>query len=124
MNFRAYIACLPWGLLSMASSAQAATAVECLQFSVKPNGDAVLHNVCSDPVNLLYCVEADAGPRPCGEPSSLVVTLHYGVTEPLPGYVSAGKPQVRSAVCFYPEAPIHWSPETGVYHCKKTCVMC
>lgn len=124
MKLLTYIACLPGAMLAMASAAQAATAVECLQFTIKPNGDAEFHNMCSDPVNLLYCVEADASLRPCGEPSNLVVTLHYGVTEALPGFVSGGKPLVRSAVCFYPEAPIQWRPESGAYSCKKTCVMC
>lgn len=111
-------------LMVLSIPARAATAVECLQFSVKADGDAMLHNKCSDPLNLLYCVDGSAGERACTTPSSLVVTLHYGVSEPLPGYTAAGKPAVRSAVCFYPEAPIKWDPASGEYACKKTCVMC
>lgn len=103
----------------------AATAQECLQFEVRGNGDAVLFNRCSDPLNLLYCVESDSAARPCAQLSSLVVTLHYGVTETLAGYAAAGKPALRSAVCFYPEAPIEWKPAEGAtWGCKKTCVMC
>lgn len=116
---------LPAALLLAAAPAVAATAQECLQFEVKADGDAVLTNKCSDPLNLLYCVERDTGARPCSQPSGLVVTLHYGVSETLPGYVAAGKPAVRSAVCFYPEAPVDWKPAAGAtWGCKKTCVMC
>jgi len=112
-------------LLPMAAPAVAATAQECLQFEVKADGDAVLTNKCSDALNLLYCVESDSSARPCSQRSSLVVTLHYGVRETLPGYVAAGRPAVRSAVCFYPEAPIDWQPAAGAaWGCKKTCVMC
>lgn len=103
----------------------AATATECLRFEIKPNGDAQLINACSDPLNLLYCVESDQDERPCSTLSGPVITLHYGVAATLPGYVAAGKPVLHQAVCFYPQAPIDWKPgSVNGWGCKKTCVMC
>ena len=104
-------------------TARAATAVECLKFGLQPNGDAVMTNGCSDPLNLRWCVEGAEGPRGCAEPPALVVTLHYGIAETIAGYAAAGKSPVHRAVCFYPEAPIDWKPGGG-WGCKKTCVMC
>lgn len=98
---------------------------ECLKFEVIANGDAMFTNICSDVLNMQYCVDSAASTKSCARASIPVVTFHHGVSDRIPSYANHGKPPVHSAICVYPEAPVGWKPEKdSVYTCKKTCVMC
>lgn len=98
---------------------------ECLVFEVAANGDASYTNVCSDVINLMYCVDHADSEKSCTRDSIPVVTFHREVRETITGYATLGKPPIHSAICLYPQAPVGWKPmRDAPYTCKKTCVMC
>jgi hypothetical protein len=112
-------------LLTVGSIAAALEPRECLKFEVAANGDATFTNICSDVINMQYCVDNPASSKSCARASIPVVTFHHGVSDLIPSYAGQGNPPVYSAVCIYPEAPVGWKPERdGPHTCKKTCVMC
>jgi hypothetical protein len=104
---------------------QAADISGCLKFEVKPNGDAVLANVCNERLNVSYCVDRPESTRSCATKARDIVTLFPGMADTLPGYAAEGTGPVYWAVCIYPEAAVGWTPgPDSLYTCKKTCVMC
>ncbi len=116
---------LLWGLLAASPLATALEPRECLKFEVAANGDAAFTNICSDVLNMQYCVDSAASAKSCARASIPVVTFHHGVSDLIPSYASEGKPPIYSAICVYPEAPVGWKPKRdSPYTCKKTCVMC
>ena len=110
--------------LAMAPAASAADVGNCLNLVTRPGADAALTNVCTDWLNLMYCIDGGQATPACTDKPKDVVTLMTGDSVPLPGYDGrAGR--LRWAVCAYPEAPVGWQPAQGeAYVCKKTCVMC
>ena len=123
MNFPVLL----WSVLVLTISpiAAALEPKECLKLEVAAGGDATVTNICSDVLNIQYCVDNADSAKSCARASFPVVVFQYGASDLIPSYVSLGKPPVYSAICVYPEAPVGWKPERdSAYTCKKTCVMC
>ena len=113
------------GLAIVASVATAAEPRDCVKFALRADGTASFTNICSDTMNVMYCVDAPASPRSCAIKSDRVVNLLYGATEVIAGYSGDGKGAIHSAICAFPAAPVGWKPgPDSVVVCKKTCVMC
>lgn len=107
-----------------ASGVVAAELNDCVQFSAGADGAAQLTNVCSDRLNMMYCVDNDASPRACARHLGDVITLNPGSVERIPTYANDGRGQVHWGICVYPTAPVNWQPGAAEVTCKKTCVMC
>jgi hypothetical protein len=123
MNFSVLL----WSVVVLAVSPIAAALEprQCLKLEVAAGGDATVTNICSDVLNIQYCVDSAASTKSCSRASVPVMVFHYGVSDLIASYVDLGKPPVYSAICVYPEAPVGWKPEhDSAYTCKKTCVMC
>lgn len=104
------------------AAAYAGSVRDCLKVEAKSSGSAVLTNVCSQRLNVMYCVQSARAQRSCTNKPADVTTLFPGTAAALVGYDGA---PVHWAVCIYPEAPVAWDhgPDHA-YSCKKTCVMC
>jgi hypothetical protein len=95
---------------------------DCLKMEAKPGATAVLVNVCSQRLNVMYCIQSAQSRRSCAGKPTDVTTLFPAASTGLADYDGA---PVHWAVCIYPEAPVAWDhgPDHA-YACKKTCVMC
>jgi hypothetical protein len=112
-------------LLLCALNAPARELKECVEVSVGSSGEATLRNVCTNMLNVMYCIDSARTARACSNPRRDVTTLAPGAAELVASYAVDGAGAVYLAVCAYPEAPVEWTPGPGgVYTCKKTCVMC
>jgi hypothetical protein len=110
-------------LLFLAATTSAAELKDCIKL-VQKGDSATLTNICSDMINMIYCVDNSASPRTCSGELDRVVTLVPNGVEIIPEF-GGGKSEIYSALCVYPQAPIGWKPgPSNPYTCKKTCVMC
>jgi hypothetical protein len=116
--------CLLAATLLLAISGGAAELKDCIKLQPK-GGDATFTNVCTNTINIMYCVDNAASARSCAQKTGRVVTLGPNAVEVIPDFGGAGKGEIHSALCAYPEAPEGWKPgPNNAYTCKKTCVMC
>jgi hypothetical protein len=114
-----YLASALWAI-----SAGAAELKDCIKLEPK-GGDATFTNVCTNTINIMYCVDNAASQRSCSQKVDRVVTLPPNAVEVIPEFGGAGKGEIFSALCAYPQAPEGWKPgPNNAYTCKKTCVMC
>jgi len=112
-------------LAGMLPRSQAADLRDCVKLLVAANGEATLTNVCSDRLNIIYCVDDATSTRSCAKASLDIITLFPGSKDLIPAFAGSGANSVHWAVCVYPEAPVQWKPGPGSpYACRKTCVMC
>jgi hypothetical protein len=112
-------------LAGMLARSQAAELRHCVKVLVAANGEATLTNVCSDRLNLIYCVDDAKSPRSCAKAALDVTTLFPGSKDLIPSFAGTGADAVHWAACVYPEAPVEWKPGSdSPYTCRKTCVMC
>jgi len=112
-------------LVGMLSRSHAAELKDCVKLLIAANGEATLTNVCSDRLNLIYCVDDANSPRGCAKASLDVTTLFPGSKSLIPAFAGTSADSVHWAVCVYPEAPVQWKPgPDSPYACRKTCVMC
>ena len=117
------IVCL--GLSALQAPAHPAELKDCLRLKTEVSGGVVLSNVCTERLNIIYCVDNARSARSCARESLGVTTLMPRAADALPSYTDDGAGAVYWAVCVYPEAPIQWKPgPESPYVCKKTCVMC
>ena len=122
-NWEWGIVCL-W-LSGLSGLAHAAELKDCLKLKTEASGSAILSNVCTERLNIIYCVDNARSAKSCARESLGVTTLLPGTADTLPSYTADGAGAVYWAVCVYPEAPIQWKPgPESPYACKKTCVMC
>lgn len=112
-------------LLGVQLSGNAAELKDCVKLMVGSNGDATLSNVCSERLNVTYCVDNPESEKNCSREPLGVITLWPGSADRIPSYVDHGAGPVYWAVCVYPEAAVDWKPGAdSPYGCRKTCVMC
>jgi hypothetical protein len=64
-------------VLSAALPVAAAELTECVKFAVQADGAASLTNLCTDRVNLTYCIDNPSSPRTCSN-TPLGVTTRAG----------------------------------------------
>ena len=125
MRFRAVrAACGPF-FLCVGVSASAAELTECVRFAVQADGAASLTNVCSDHLNVTYCIDNPNSARICTNVPLGVTALSPGAVELVPSYTADGAGPVYWAVCAHPQVPINWKPgPDSTFICRKMCVMC
>lgn len=112
-------------LLGVQLSGNAAELKDCVKLVVGSNGDATLINVCSEGLNVTYCVDNPRSGKNCSREPLGITTLWPGSADLIPSYIDHGAGSVYWAVCVYPEAAVHWKPGAhSPYGCRKTCVMC
>src|SRR4051794_40236103 len=105
-------------LVGMLSRSHAAELKDCVKLLIAANGEATLTNVCSDRLNLIYCVDDADSPRGCAKASLDVTTLFPGSKQLI---LATGADSVHWAVCVYPEAPVQWKPgPDSPYACRKS----
>ena len=98
---------------------------ECIQFSINAADGAKFTNVCSEMINVMYCVDNPQSPKTCSADRLGITTLVPLASEIVPDYAASGEGEIFSAICAYPTAPVGWKPGRDTpYTCKKTCVMC
>jgi hypothetical protein len=98
---------------------------DCVKFAVGPDSTASLTNICSDRLNLLYCIDNPNSPRLCSKAPLGVTTLTPNAVELIPSYTAHGAGPVYWAACAYPQAPLNWKPgPDSRFICRKTCVKC
>ena len=112
-------------VLSVGLPVAAEELTDCVKFAVQADGAASLTNLCSERVNMTYCIDNPSSPRICSNTPLGVTTLAPGAVELVPSYTADGAGPVHWVACEYPLAPINWKPGPGsTFLCRKTCVMC
>jgi hypothetical protein len=112
-------------VLLLCMSANAAEMSDCLKLAVAPDGAASLTNVCSDHLNVTYCVDNPNSAKTCSQTPLGVTPLAPEAVELIPAYTAEGAGNVYWAACATPLTPINWKPgPQSTFICRKMCTMC
>lgn len=116
-----------WGLCGLLLSlpATAAEMSDCVKLAVAPEGAASLTNVCSEHLNVTYCVDNPNSAKTCSQTPLSVTALGPDAVEAIPAYAAEGGGNVYWAACAAPMTPINWKPgPQSTFICRKMCTMC